>query len=435
MKCLALLLTSLFTFTSNTHAQIYADVTVSYGASPLGTFRIQLHHDKTPRTVANFIGLATGARNWIDPETGAVQIGKPYYDGLTFHRLIHTFMIQGGDPLGTGNGGPGYIFQDEFDHTLSHNDYIVSMANSGICSNGSQFFITLSAPTHLDHNHSIFGEVIDDATYPNSRALIDGFKSSANFPTDGSDLPTTPITIDSVTFNGPSLATFDIHSPALKLPEVSSNNQTINHDSTQSTFSLTWDIVRKIDYSLYYSTDLDNWAFAGNLLSMDNTPDKEIGITGIATAPATFYISSAVDYNTLPEAPQNLLTNGSVLTIETGNGSLSLTFDGNGAGSWTFDYPSGSSPSETGDINSVVQYPTLPAAGTFLNQSSTYARYMSFRDIDVTLDGSAGPYQLTEVDLRLSFHELASGWFDASAQSNSSGTINFKNEFTHTSAP
>jgi len=82
----------------NVSAQIYADVSVSHGTSALGTFRIQLHHDKTPRTVANFIGLATGQRNWINPISGRVQIGKPYYDGLTFHRLIHNFMIQGGDP-------------------------------------------------------------------------------------------------------------------------------------------------------------------------------------------------------------------------------------------------------------------------------------------------------------------------------------------------
>ncbi len=198
------LLLLFLTMTCNSlRAQIYADVSVSQGTTSLGTFRILLEHEKAPRTVANFIGLATGQRNWVDPRTGAVQIGKPYYDGLIFHRLIHDFMIQGGDPLGNGTGGPGYVFQDEFDPSLSHSgSYIVSMANSGENSNGSQFFITLSAPTHLDLKHSIFGVAINDATYPNSRTLIDSFKSSSAFPTNASDRPDTPITITSITCMG-----------------------------------------------------------------------------------------------------------------------------------------------------------------------------------------------------------------------------------------
>lgn len=93
-------------------AQIYADFSISQDGEPLGSFRVLLHHETVPRPVANFVGLATGERKWISPASGMVQDGVPYYDGLTFHRLIHNFMIQGGDPLGTGTGGPGYVFQD-----------------------------------------------------------------------------------------------------------------------------------------------------------------------------------------------------------------------------------------------------------------------------------------------------------------------------------
>ena len=266
----------LFGLIKSSQGQIYADVEVSYGSTSLGTFRIQLHHDLAPRTVANFIGLATGQRAWIDPGNGILQVDRPYYDGLIFHRLIHNFMIQGGDPLGTGMSGPGYVFQDEFHPSLSHVEYAVSMANSGPLSNGSQFFINLSSPTALDNKHSIFGIVINDATYPNGRSLIDGFKSSANFPTSASDRPDTPITIDSVTISGPDLAAFGIHDPTLGLPTVSPLPLSISQDAATRQFSLGWEAKRQFDYPLYFGTDLQNWSLAGKIFSMDDNPAYEI---------------------------------------------------------------------------------------------------------------------------------------------------------------
>lgn len=127
----------------------------------LGTFVVRLFEDKVPNTVANFVGLATGAKEWKDPRTGQPGSG-PYYDGTIFHRVIPRFMIQGGDPTGTGTGGPGYRFADEFHPELRHNrPGLLSMANAGPNTNGSQFFITEVPTPHLDNRHSIFGEVIE----------------------------------------------------------------------------------------------------------------------------------------------------------------------------------------------------------------------------------------------------------------------------------
>jgi peptidyl-prolyl cis-trans isomerase A (cyclophilin A) len=125
--------------------------------TPTGVVKCQLFADKAPMTVANFVGLATGKKTWLDPKTNKLQKNKPFYDGTIFHRVIPDFMIQGGDPTGTGMGGPGYDFADE----VSPNDKMaagtLAMANSGPSTNGSQFFITEGAPSHLNGKHTIFG--------------------------------------------------------------------------------------------------------------------------------------------------------------------------------------------------------------------------------------------------------------------------------------
>jgi len=126
----------------------------------MGVIVIHLFEDKAPKTVENFVGLATGTKEWTDPRTGQ-KVKQPLYNGTIFHRVIPGFMIQGGDPLGRGTGGPGYRFADEFSPELRHNKAgILSMANSGPNTNGSQFFITLAPTPHLDNRHSVFGEVV-----------------------------------------------------------------------------------------------------------------------------------------------------------------------------------------------------------------------------------------------------------------------------------
>ena len=124
-----------------------------------GNFTIRLFDQEAPNTVANFVGLAEGTKEWTDPRTNQ-KVTEPYYDGIIFHRVIDGFMIQSGDPLGQGIGGPGYKFADEFHRSLRHSKPgILSMANAGPNTNGSQFFITLGPTPHLDNKHSVFGEV------------------------------------------------------------------------------------------------------------------------------------------------------------------------------------------------------------------------------------------------------------------------------------
>ena len=135
---------------------MYAHFTTSEG-----NFTVRLFDAETPNTVANFTGLADGSKEWTDPRSGR-KVKQPYFNGTVFHRVIDRFMIQGGDPLGQGTGGPGYTFADEFHPKLRHTKAgILSMANRGPNTNGGQFFITLAATPWLDDKHSVFGEVVE----------------------------------------------------------------------------------------------------------------------------------------------------------------------------------------------------------------------------------------------------------------------------------
>ena len=156
-----------------------------------GTIVIRLFPDHAPKTVRNFVELAQGTREWTDPRTGQATTGK-LYDGTIFHRVIPNFMIQGGDPLGTGTGGPGYKFADEFHPDLAFDrPYLLAMANAGPGTNGSQFFITTVPTPHLNRRHTIFGEVADEE----SRAVVDAIATTA---TGRGDRPLTDIVIQRV---------------------------------------------------------------------------------------------------------------------------------------------------------------------------------------------------------------------------------------------
>jgi peptidyl-prolyl cis-trans isomerase A (cyclophilin A) len=136
--------------------KVYAHFTTN-----LGKFTVELFEKDAPKTVANFVGLAEGTKEWTDPKTGA-KVKKPFYNGLIFHRVIPDFMIQGGDPLGTGTGDPGYKFADEFGSGRKMDKAgVLAMANSGPNSNGSQFFITLRETNYLNGKHTVFGEVTE----------------------------------------------------------------------------------------------------------------------------------------------------------------------------------------------------------------------------------------------------------------------------------
>ena len=155
----------------------------------MGDIVIQLFADKAPNTVANFIGLASGTREWSDPKTGE-KVKRPLYNGTIFHRVIPGFMIQGGDPLGNGTGGPGFRFADEFHADLKHAKAgIVSMANAGPNTNGSQFFITQKATPWLDGRHSVFGVVVK------GQDVVDAI---INVPRDSRDRPVKDVVIKEV---------------------------------------------------------------------------------------------------------------------------------------------------------------------------------------------------------------------------------------------
>ena len=165
---------------------LYAHFTTSEG-----NFTVRLFDAEVPNTVANFVGLAEGTKEWTDPRTHA-KAKQPYYNGTVFHRVIAGFMIQGGDPLGQGTGGPGYKFADEFSPKLRHSKPgILSMANSGPNTNGGQFFITLAETSWLDNKHSVFGEIVEG---------MDVVKKIGGTATSKpGDRPLKPITIESVT--------------------------------------------------------------------------------------------------------------------------------------------------------------------------------------------------------------------------------------------
>ncbi|MDR2930619.1 MAG: peptidylprolyl isomerase [Propionibacteriaceae bacterium] len=156
-----------------------------------GDIQIELFDDQAPVTVANFVGLANGTKEYTDQVTGEKKTSH-FYDGLTFHRVIDGFMIQGGDPRGDGRGGPGYTFRDEFHPDLSFSrPYLLAMANAGPGTNGSQFFITVTKTPHLNRRHTIFGEITD----PASQKVVDQI---AQVPTDASDRPRQPVVIETV---------------------------------------------------------------------------------------------------------------------------------------------------------------------------------------------------------------------------------------------
>ena len=164
--------------------------TYAHFETTLGNFTVELFEDKTPKTVANFTGLADGTKSWKHPKTGERHT-KPYFDGIIFHRVNKGFMIQGGDPLGQGYGGPGYQFEDEFHPDLRHDRAgILSMANAGPNTNGSQFFITLGPTPHLDRKHSVFGAVVSG---------LDVVQKIGAVQVDRNDRPVTPVAMTKVT--------------------------------------------------------------------------------------------------------------------------------------------------------------------------------------------------------------------------------------------
>jgi peptidyl-prolyl cis-trans isomerase A (cyclophilin A) len=179
----------------------------------MGRITCQFYEQQAPKAVANFIGLAEGTKDWVDPATKKKEHNKPYYDGTVFHRVIPEFMIQGGDPTGTGMGDPGYAFEDEFDPNLNFDQPgRLAMANSGPNTNGSQFFITEQAYASLNQHYTLFGQCDEPS--------VEVVKTIARVERDSNDKPLTPVVLRKVTIIREGQATPDATAPPADQPKI-----------------------------------------------------------------------------------------------------------------------------------------------------------------------------------------------------------------------
>lgn len=337
MRKLFIAFTALLSLVATTQAQIFADFQTS-----LGDFTVELNHAAAPKTVANFVSLAEGTRSWISP-SGVIQENKPFYNGLIFHRVIAGFMNQGGCPLGTGSSGPGYAFPDETSNSLLHEGMVISMANSGADTNGSQFFITLGVPkTWLDGKHTVFGKVISGGPVVE---LINAVPT-----TDAR--PDTPVIIQTVNIRrvGAEALAFDVQAQNLPIVKqgIAGNLQIDPGVKVDFTPLNPW--VSGSTTDIYRSADLTNWTLTYRYYHGLGTPDVspfEIDRRASETVPLTdkaFYRIVEVEH---PGAfsPRSFADKSLIATWDSGSQNMTFNFDSTGShgevifavGNTTFD--------------------------------------------------------------------------------------------------
>ncbi|HEX8311233.1 MAG TPA: peptidylprolyl isomerase [Chthoniobacteraceae bacterium] len=313
------LLLFLFALALSGRAQdgLFADFVTSQG-----NFTCELYYDRAPKTVANFAGLATGEQPWLDLATGAVR-RQPFYNGIIFHRVIKGFVIQGGSPNGQGTDGPGYSFPDEFHSTLRHTAAgFLSMANSGIHSNGSQFFVTLGATAHLDNKHSIFGKVV---------AGMEVVNAIGDTPTGTGDRPLTPVVIQSVSIRRVGAAAEAFLLSAQRLPRVGGADPRLVQEGANRL--LTFGTIANADYRLFRSDNLLTWT-AINYGFFAAPPVGRIDVTSLAQGKTQqFYRVPVIAYPDI-FAPARLAGKRLVFTFTAGNfagsNTLEMTFNADG---------------------------------------------------------------------------------------------------------
>lgn len=244
---------------------IFATFRMRHGSNPAGEFTCRLFYDKAPLAVANFIGLAEGTRPFVDEATGLL-VTRPFFDGLTCHRIIKDFMIQGGCPRGNGTSGPGWSFPDEFDPSLRHDTPgRLSMANSGPHTNGSQFFVTVKPTGWLDDKHTIFGEVVDG--FEEVVVPLNSVATGAN------DAPVDPVVIEKVTItrNGAAAQAFDSNAAALPAPAYASAEP----EYANAALSLRFPRKPHCSYSLLHSSGLDSWTMVREIVLEGPEPAQD----------------------------------------------------------------------------------------------------------------------------------------------------------------
>lgn len=319
---------ALLIFTSTGFAQYTNGIYAEFNTS-MGSFTCALYYAQSPKAVASFIGLATGQRAWLDLPSGVVKT-NPFYNGLTFHRVITNFMNQAGSPNGAGTDGPGYVFVDEFTNTLRFDSFgVLASANSGPDSNGSQFFITTSNTPWLNDVHTIFGRL-----YGGSNVVY----AINRVATDANNKPLSNVLINTIKIvtNGTAATAFNIH--AQGLPVVTNLNLKIA--KVGANISLVFSNRLYADNRLYASTDLSTWA-AGQLGIETSAPFSNTNLQS-ASAPAAFFRGAQIQYAASTLAPKSWY--GKTLTLFYTNGLVAtniLVF--NSAGGGTYNY-SGSAP-------------------------------------------------------------------------------------------
>jgi peptidyl-prolyl cis-trans isomerase A (cyclophilin A) len=309
---------------------IFADFTTS-----LGSFTCQLDYTNAPRTTANFIGLAIGQSAWLDLPTGRVRT-NPFYDGLTFHRVIAGFMNQAGSPNGSGSDGPGYAFTDEFSPNLVFDSFgVLAMANSGPNSDGAQFFITVTPFTAGNNVYSIFGRLTSGSNV---------VYAINHVTTDANDKPLTNVVIQQVSIRrvGTAALAFDIN--AQGLPVVA--NLPLRIATTASQATLTFTNRQYADNRLYSATNLAG-SWTSDALGIEITTPVSNSVQQAKDATQRFYSMAQIQYASSTFAPKTMYGRTLSLTFTNGAlGTVTIGFDSLGSGN--FSYSLGGAGTVTG---------------------------------------------------------------------------------------
>jgi peptidyl-prolyl cis-trans isomerase A (cyclophilin A) len=318
----AVLLVALLGSISSSHAQYTNGIYAEFNTS-MGSFTCRLEYALAPKACANFIGLATGQRPWLDLPSGVVKT-NPFYDGTTFHRVIAGFMNQGGSRNALGTDGPGYSFVDEFNPTLRHDGFgVLSMANSGPDSNGSQYFITVSAQPQLDDVHTVFGRLYGGSN------VVYGIN---HVSTDANNKPLTNVTVNSVNIRrvGPAAIGFDLNTNSLALV----TNLATQIARAGTNISLSFSNRLNADNRFYVSTNLATWS--GNSLGIEVDAGYSNSLLRSASLPSEFYHMAQVQYPPSLFVPRTVLSKTLTMVFAGGNGTFVIGFDGGGGGSYTW---------------------------------------------------------------------------------------------------
>jgi len=297
---------------------IYAEFNTS-----MGSYTCALYYAYAPKAVANFIGLATGQRAWLDSWAGMAKTNA-FYNGLIFHRVITNFVIQTGSPTGTGNGGPGYSFVDEFTNNLRFDGFgVLAMANSGPDSNGSQFFVTTSNTPSLNDVHTIFGRL-----YGGSNVV----HAINHVATDSQNRPLANVYLNSVNIRriGSAANNFDLN--AQGLPLVTNLNLKISKGGAN--VSLAFSNSLNVENRLFSSTNLAGWS--GSTLGVEISAPVTNTIFRNAGLPREFFRLAQVRYPPTLFVPRNVLNKTLTMNFSAGNGTFVINFNNAGGGTYTW---------------------------------------------------------------------------------------------------